>query len=240
MAAPTAVGTAEATKPASEETRADMTQNNPYFKAGGEAPEWSLDLSPTKIVLATGEGTFTTPHSEPEKGGDANIKRYHLQTEAVELILEIHQKPCDLAALPGQPYSVKVQYRRTADPGLRSLEGCGTYVMDYRLHDIWALESLGGNGVTLPEGTERPNMELNSTTREFTGSTSCNRMRGKVFFEPGLLRFSDIATTRKMCPGSLEADFLKALQSSMHYRLENNRLYLTNPQGVALVFRKVD
>ena len=112
--------------------------------------------------------------------------------------------------------------------------------MDYRLHDIWALESLNGNDISLTHGIERPYMEINSATGEFMGTTSCNQMRGKVFFEPGLLRFQDIATTRKMCPGNLEADFLKALQSSIHYRLENSRLCLTNPNGVELVFRKVD
>jgi heat shock protein HslJ len=72
------------------------------------------------------------------------------------------------------------------------------------------------------------------------GSASCNQMRGSLFFEPGLLRFHDILTTRKMCPGGLEAEFLKTLRSTIDYKLEEGRLTLTNPNGAQLVFRKVD
>jgi heat shock protein HslJ len=37
-----------------------------------------------------------------------------------------------------------------------------------------------------------------------------------------------------------EAKFIKALESSTAYEIKNNRLYLSNPDGLKLVFKKVD
>ena len=75
------------------------------------------------------------------------------------------------------------------------------------------------------EGLKRPYFEIDSRNASFMGSASCNQMRGSLFFEPGLLRFDDIRTTRKMCPGGLEAEFLKTLQSTIHYKIEDGQAY---------------
>jgi heat shock protein HslJ len=40
--------------------------------------------------------------------------------------------------------------------------------------------------------------------------------------------------------GNKEAEFLKTLQSSTTYSIENNRLTLSNPSGKLIVFKKVD
>lgn len=217
-----------------------MTQNNVYFRASGLAPEWSLEISQTRISLTTKEDTIYTPHTDPDKDINANVQQYRLETESTELRIEITHQTCKSGAGEVAPYKVKIQYRDRGAPNFKSLKGCGAYQMDYRLHDIWALESLNGIEISISEGLERPYMELNSTTGEFMGTTSCNQMRGKVFFEPGLLRFKDIITTRKMCPGGLEAEFLDALESTVHYSLGDSRLHLTHPNGNSLVFRKVD
>ena len=37
-----------------------------------------------------------------------------------------------------------------------------------------------------------------------------------------------------------ENSFLNALQSSTEYKIKNNRLYLTNSDGVKVVFKKID
>ena len=83
-------------------------------------------------------------------------------------------------------------------------------------------------------------MEIYASTN-ILGFAGCNQMNGSLFFEKGLLRFSNIATTRMMCePHNKENEFLKALQSTTTYKLENNRLWLSNPSGLQLVLRKVD
>lgn len=237
---PKPVSAAKISEVAKTNLTSDMTQDKAYFRAGGPDPDWNLEISQARISLATKGDTIYTPHTEPDRAMDANIKRYRLETESTELIIQINQKSCESGSGEKYPYQVVIQYRPRVNPDFTSLSGCGTYIMDYRLHDIWALESLNETEISIPEGLERPHMEIDTRTNEFMGTTSCNQMRGKVFFEPGLLRFNDVITTRKMCPGTLESDFLKALQSTIHYSLGDNRLRLTNPNGTSVVFRKTD
>jgi heat shock protein HslJ len=110
------------------------------------------------------------------------------------------------------------------------------------LHDIWVLEKLNGKTVSASDFMkELPNLEINSATNNFLGFAGCNRMNGTIFFERGLLRFTNIITTRMACPGNnKESEFLKALQSTTSYKVENMRLILTNPSGEKLVCKKVD
>jgi heat shock protein HslJ/uncharacterized membrane protein len=217
-----------------------MDVNEYYFMASGISPDWTLDISADGIRLRTGEDSYSTPYTTPDRAMDSNIKRYVLRTESTHLNIKIIQEPCESEYDVSRPYSVHVEYKRTLDPEYSVLKGCGAYILDYRLHDIWALESLNGEEVSVMEGLERPYFEIDSRNASFMGSASCNQMRGSLFFEPGLLRFHDILTTRKMCPGGLEAEFLKTLRSTIDYKLEEGRLTLTNPNGAQLVFRKVD
>jgi len=137
-------------------------------------------------------------------------------------------------------YSVRIEIVKNNKSTF--LSGCGNYITDSRLHDIWVLEQLNGKKVSLADFTkELPNLEINSSTNKFMGFAGCNSMNGTIFFERGLLRFTNIITTRMFCGGNnKENEFLKALQSTTNYKVENLRLILTNPAGELLVFKKVD
>ncbi|HLT53233.1 MAG TPA: META domain-containing protein [Flavobacteriaceae bacterium] len=220
------------------------TEATNYFKANGTEPFWGLEINEQSIVLKTMEDTITVSHVEAIKAMDANVKLYKIETEATLMNIQLSQTEC-VNAMSGEkfPYTVKVDYTSTGAEEGRVLEGCGAYVTDYRLHDIWVLETM--NGKVLDETNypkEKPSMEINTTTNTFTGNTGCNIMNGKLFFEPALLRFTDIVTTKKLCMpnNGQEQEFLTALQAATTYTIANNRLTLSNPNGELLVFKKVD
>lgn len=215
-----------------------------YFRAAGTEPFWGLEISPEAIRLHTLGDTLITPHTEPVQAADANVKRYYLDSEASLVQVEIVQTECT-NAMSGEkfPYTVRIAYGRTGGPELKKLEGCGRYVPDYRLHDIWVLESMRGAAVSAsdyPEGL--PSLEIRAAEQAYSGATGCNRMMGTFFWEPGILRFGPAAVTRKACPwmGTREQDYLSALAGSTTYSISENRLRLGNPDQEQLVFRKVD
>lgn len=229
------------------EWRVQSAKPNPtedYFKAMGTEPFWALRISRNAVELFTMEDTLQTPYAEPVRAQDSNVKRYALKTEATELNIRIGQDTC-VNAMSGEefPYSVAVEYKRTADPELKEILGCGLYLTDYRLHDLWVLETMAGLEIDRDTyAGELPSLEINAADNSFGGSTGCNRMMGELFFEPGLLRFSTAAVTRRACPGLLEAEreFLEALEKATSYSLADNRLTLFNPETELLVFRKID
>lgn len=225
---------------------ADVTDTSAYFQASGTEPFWNIRLSDTQIQftsLVERFKKFTTPHVEPVRAMDANVKRYQADTESGGLVVEIRQQLCT-NAMSGKnfPYQVSVSIQRGTDQEPTAFEGCGAYIPDYRLHDLWVLDSLEGTPASaLPFEEERPMMEINTREATFMGFAGCNRMRGKLFAERDLLRFTDIITTRMACPpGNAEAQFLTALRAATTFRIGNNRLFLSNPNGERLVFKKID
>jgi len=219
-------------------------ENNIYFKGNGNEPDWNLKISKKNIQftsLISGFESFIGNHVEPISAMDANVKIYQVKTEAVRMNIQIMQQEC-INTMSGDKSGYSVRVELVKDNKSTFLNGCGNYITDYRLHDIWALEEINGQKIS-PEDfiKEIPYLEINSTTNQFMGYAGCNRMNGTIFFEKGLLRFTNIMTTRMFCgANNIETKFLKTLQSTTNYKVENMHLTLTNASGENLVFKKVD
>ncbi|GAA4300607.1 COG3650 family protein [Aestuariibaculum suncheonense] len=99
-----------------------------YFKASGTEPFWGMDIADNKIELKTMSDTIITPHVEPVRAMDANLKRYRVVTEAVVLTVQISKNNCT-NAMSGEvfPYSVTIDYKYTGEENMHKLEGCGYY-----------------------------------------------------------------------------------------------------------------
>ncbi len=216
-----------------------------YFKAVGTEPFWGLKIFGDRIELNMMEDTLVVPHADPIRVQDANIKMYRVQTEGTTMDVIIAQKECT-NAMSGEvsPYTVTISYKRTGDEATRALEGCGTYITDYRLNDIWVLEEMKGKKVTKEDfnGSDVPYLEIYTDKNRFSGFSGCNRITGGLFYEKDLLRFGQVASTQMACPKmDMEREFLNALQSSTQYTVENNRLYLSNgSEENLLILKKID
>lgn len=223
-----------------------LNKENIFFKGLGTEPFWNIQMDSNIIYFTSmieGLEELSAPLSKPIHVADANIKQYRASTKSGEIQLEIAHGSCsDNMSDTEYTYIVKVKIRKGTDKEFSTLSGCGNYITDFRLTAIWVLDSLYGRLVSITDfDKEFPRMEINSKTNTFSGHAGCNAMNGKLFFENNLLRFTDIATTRKMCrPTNKEVEFLKALRSSINYKIENNRLTLSNPNGTTAVFKKTD
>lgn len=215
-----------------------------FFKATGTEPFWGIEISEDSIKFTSPETekNFTLAYEKPNRAMDANVISYEAKSDIIDLKFTIQQGECsDRMSDNKYNYTVKASLKRGNEKEI-VLQGCGNYILDYRLHDIWVLEELEGKKVALEDfGKELPNMEINSSEAKFTGFAGCNRMGGKLFSEKDLLRFTDIFTTEMMCPNyDKEKQLVKALQSTTRFEIKNNRLYLFNPDGTKAIFRKVD
>jgi heat shock protein HslJ/uncharacterized membrane protein len=221
-------------------------ENGIYFRANGNEPDWSLKIFEKAVEftsLKLGFESLKGAHVEPIRAMDANVKMYRVATEKGTMNIQIQQQEC-INTMSGDKssYSVRIEIVKGNLDNATNLNGCGNYITDPRLHDIWVLEKLNGEAVSLTNfNKELPNLEMNSSTNKFMGFAGCNSMNGTIFFEKGLLQFTNIITTRVAYgANNKENEFLKALQSTTSYKVENRRLTLTNPSGEELVFKKVD
>lgn len=239
----TTVGKQSSTNSSSGTSEDDL---NFYFKATGNEPFWGIKIGNEQIIftsLIPGKESITFPAVAAVRAMDANVKMYKVSNETVSATITIQQLDCqDSMSGAISPYSVKVEIKNNSELEAKKLSGCGKYITDYRLHDIWVLEELNGYKVFETDfQKEFPRLEINSTENRFSGFGGCNSITGQIFYEKEVLRFTKVVSTLMACPtGNKEGDFLKALQSTTNYSIENNRLTLSNPSGKLIVFRKVD
>ena len=215
-----------------------------FFNASGTEPFWGIELSEDSIKFTAPEKekNFALAYVKPDKAMDANVVSYKVKTAAIELKFTIQQGKCSEGMSDNAyGYVVKASLKRGTEKE-QLLEGCGNYIIDYRLHDIWALEQLEGKKIKAEDFKNGvPNLEIYAEEARFSGMAGCNQMGGKLFSEKDLIRFTDIAITELKCENyQTEKALVKALQSTTRYELKENKLYLFNPEGTKAVFRKVD
>ncbi len=108
-----------------------------------------------------------------------------------------------------------------------------------RVNDIWVLDKL--SGVEL-DGL-RPQMEINVAKKKLMGKGFCNRIMGSVKkITDTELEFGDILATRMACPAmDKEAKYTEALNKTVFYTIDNNKLTLLGAEKEELlVFKKID
>ena len=216
------------------------------FAASGSEPFWSLELTSQGQMrfrtVAAGD-SLLLPLPAPDQAQDAPVLRYRALAGAEELTVTIAQRACT-NSMSGEslPYTVTVRVRTAAQPNNREFAGCGRYLGDSRLHDLWALESIDGQAVAAAQfGQKKPYLELNLTTGQVLGFSGCNGLGGSLTPERAGVRFGTLRGTMLACPAlAFEQKFRGALSGqSFSYQIENRRLTLKNRVNT-LVFKKFD
>lgn len=111
----------------------------------------------------------------------------------------------------------------------------------YRLNDIWVLQTLNGKAVEQTEGRNKvPQIEIHLDEMKFFGNGGCNNIFGKLKVDGSNINFGEIGSTRMMCQGSVEPEFLSALKNTVSWKIEDNRLYLIQDDKTIIVFKKID
>src|SRR5262249_8377652 len=100
----------------------------------------------------------------------------------------------------------------------------------------WRPVRIGDKAVVVPAQGKEPWIELDTKTKQVTGSGGCNRISGSYEGGNGTLRFGHLVSTMMACPSmQTEAAFLKALDATRRYRLDGRNLELMDDKGKVLV-----
>jgi uncharacterized membrane protein len=216
------------------------------FYAVGNEPSWSLEIDFDKgmrFTSLTDLPEMNTPPGRESRAQDADVTRYLAQTEAGTLIATALRGQC-LDNMSGEdfPFRVRVEIKRSTDADYTLFEGCGNYVEDYRLNDIWVLTRLGDRPLAAQDFTRGlPTIEFHMADNRVVGHGGCNRFSGSFQVRGNQITFRQIAATRMACPDmDVEKAFLSGIANqTLRYRLDDGRLVLKDGEDIALVFSKI-
>lgn len=105
------------------------------------------------------------------------------------------------------------------------------------LDNTWVIEEIKGVKFNLQETTnEKSKIVINTESTSFSVYFECNRMGGKIHVEDNQIKFYNAMMTKMSCENvAAEMEYAKTLLSITHYGVIEDRLYLSNAEGLQMV-----
>lgn len=218
------------------------------FRASGNEPFWGMEIRknndliffPSGISTST-QYTFSNPKIQDLKDGNGTL--YTASSEGGSIRVSMVRQVCsDGMSEQQHSHKVTVEFTPTGATSATHYEGCGDFLADYRLHDIWALESINGMAIdkaAMEKGI--PTMEINVLEKKVSGMAGCNQYSGNIELGQSTITFSSMLSTKMACKDMKVEDlFLQAISDkTMIFTLGKGFLTLKSGQSF-VVLKKVD
>ena len=216
------------------------------FYATGNEPFWSLEMDLEKqSSFKTMNNTYNAPAVSPVNIVDTNITRYRSITESGEVIIQLNKKKCaDTMSDQVFNYQVTVDYKTSNSEDYQTYNGCGNYIPNPLLHNIWVITKVNNTVINLSDfKTKPPYLELNITKESIYGTDGCNSFRGKIEIEGNQITFSQLASSMMACANNVEisAQITKVISNQkVTYTHANNLLTFFKGNKEVMVLKPVD
>ena len=180
----------------------------------------------------------------PEHADDGEIRKYHATTESGEIIVELDDTE-SADNMSGEPfdYTVKVSVKYGVDTEFKEYSGCGEYIVDPRLHNIWIIEKFEGKEIDHTKFAKGvPQIEINVRDDVYMGHDGCNAFRGSIAFSAAKVTFSSGPSTLMACEDQPESGRIsrELVAGALAVDFDNGRLNLSRDGNVVFVLKNVD
>ncbi len=210
------------------------------FIATGNEPFWGLEMSYDSFIkFTTADGdSVLVPWVEGIRLQDVAATGYRAEVEGGQLSIVVYDEKCvdDMSGIE-RPKKVEVLFKD------QKYSGCGRFTYDYRLHDIWVLESINDKKLNASDFAKGlPRLEFNTTENRLTGHGGCNNFNGTIEVQGRKIKTGRFMSTRMACPNlDTEIQLLSSITSrEIPYTLESMKLKLQLGADSLLVLKKVD
>lgn len=199
---------------------------DPIVTATGNEPGWRVEIGTSTITLETNYGSTLREIPRPRAESIPNGLRFRATHEGTDLVFTVRDVLChdDMTGIP-HPKQVEV---RVGDEQLR---GCGGEPRSLLSGETWQVTRVGER--TVPAEVD-VTLEFSEEDRA-GGSGGCNRYTTRFELTPEILRFEDIASTKRACPTpamEIESAFFEALRETDHFDMtDDGRLLLGGSEG---------
>lgn len=202
------------------------------FFAEGTNPDWKLTVNKEgalAFVCHEQHDSIFTPSSERMLPKDARAEVFAAEVESGRIVTTIINDSCTFSK-SNTTWPYKVRCIRDGDKiGFREYQGCGMYLNDPMLHNIWILHSWERKGRdTVKLEGERPRLELNLQQNTFYGFSGCRELQGTIAPKGNIIAFQRTNALDAACNRAEALEFeriffyceAKATCTGMELRLE--------------------
>lgn len=162
-----------------QEKYADKRHEGISFYAFGENPNWEITIDEQNVLLFSSQsefGDFNAPDAEGLQPQDLNAMIYGAKTDQGSISVMVFTDSCTTGKGEKLPYRLSISGKK-GEGSLAEFKGCGLYLNNPALHDIWALRSW--SGLTTNERIDpSAYLEFNMKTQRLYGNLGCGEIEG--------------------------------------------------------------
>lgn len=216
------------------------------FIASGNEPFWSLEIDFNKFMhFKMPDGyEIKNPAVEGLKAMGTSVIRYQANNDKNTLIVQIQKFDCinDMSGAK-LPYTVTISTQNNTDKNVVNYKGCGQYLVDYRLHDIWLLDGINDKKIIAANFTNGfPRIEFNLSEGKVFGSSGCLDYNGKIEVKGDKIYFEKLLNSSKSCKHlKIETDYLQKISNKIiPYQIKQGKLFLQVSKDAVFIYKKID
>ena len=207
------------------------------FTASGN--DWFLDIDFGKeIVFAQGKDTMKFHFEKVMETQKGKLTTYQFAAASKEIVISVSTDKCK-ASKNVTASGNKV----TVDVNAKQYQGCGNYLPDYRLNNIWQVKTIGGKELMkLYSSKNQPVVEFHLSENTVMGNTGCDEYSGNIAFGKHKIIFGKLTGDHDDCKdANPEKIFKKALaKNTLSYVFEEGLLKLYKNKELVMVLKPVD
>ena len=208
------------------------------FVAFGNEPFWILKVDFDKQTAVFEQMDNAAIVFKTENNGNNYIEETTYINENTSLIIKAIESVCyDNMSGEGFPYKLSINFEGD------DLQGCGKYLgesnsiknLNTQIYGMWMLRNINDSTLAIDNKTK-----LNINNKNAIGGfNSCNSYGGNYKINENNISFSELLQTQRFCEGSIERDYMSALQNTKKYKLEGDKLsFYDKDDKLLLVFDK--
>lgn len=212
-----------------------------HFKAFGNEPGWTVEVSPALVQVMRGTDGKKLAQGRPV--GEGLKKTYSFKNDKTKVSIKPATKaePCR-DVMSGQYFA----YHVTLDMEGETYQGCGDGAPAYETNPrpltgaVWVLEDIDGKGVV-----DRSNVNIRINSRGFINAdTMCGRYAAEYTTEGADISFAEFKPIgSRMCRGEAlreqQERFMDILKDVKHYAYQmDGGLVLSTKDEQVLLFRQ--
>ncbi len=207
--------------------------------SGNDPVAWSLEIDFDKIIDFTA-ADGNTLHILPafsRKEIIAEYELYEAKTDLGPVIIKLFTINCSgtVANQSGRKLTVELQNK--------VYSGCGKYLYDHQLNDVWILETVNNVKQKANDFTKGiPYLEFNLQRNKMTGSDGCKNISSTIEVKGNRIKFSPFALSKTACNRNMvEKIFSEMLSDKLvDYYMENGKLFLYLLDDSKISFKRKD
>ena len=209
-----------------------------FFAYGSSPVKWTLEVDLDKGFFfkpADGRLLIASPVPVSKLAG---AEMYEAKTDLGPMKITVYKDVC-ATSLKDNKMSNKVEVTL---PDKR-YTGCGEYLYNYLLNDIWILESINSKALLSAAYKKQfPVMEFNLEKNKMFGYDGCSNINSDILVQGNHIKFSGFAGTTTSCRGNEAARIFSTMLSNhtVDYYIKMGRLVMSLSDDSKLVFRKSD